>query len=216
MKRLLDSIQAISENCRNVAVLYSCGRDSTVMLDLFCTHAKKSIGEVIFMYFCPELSYEEKILTYQEKRYGIEIARIAHPDCAYMVNDRTKKRKVKISDLERSLRDRGAEWIAYGFRKDESLQRRGQLTLTEDGVDYKYRKVFPIAEWAKRHAAAYCKQRRLLLPPEYNHASRDINSFKGDAVLYIYHNYPDDYKRIIKMYPDVEGELMRALAGGAT
>ena len=213
MRQLLHSIFEISDQCRDVAVMYSTGCDSTVMLDLFARHAPKSIGKVIFMYFCPGLSYEERILTYYEKRYKIEITRMAHPDCAYLVNDRSHKRKVKMSGFEKVVRAEGAAWIAYGFRKDESLQRRGQLSLAPDGIDWKYLKLFPIGEWAARHTRAYVKQNKLLLPPEYKLGYRDLNVFKGDSLVYIYRNYPQDYERIVAMYPDTAGELMRAMEG---
>lgn len=196
-----------------MAVLYSTGRDSSVMLDLFATYAPKSIGRVIFLYFCPNLSFEERILTYQERRYGIKIERRPHPDTYYMINRRVKKKKVRISDFEKLLRDEGSDWIAYGHRKDESLQRRGQLTMAPNGIDWKYRKLFPLSEWSEKHCVAWVKQRRIILPPEYKNGFRDLNSYKGDSLLYIHRNYPDDYRRIAEMYPDVEGELMHALNG---
>ena len=199
---------------KNVAVMFSCGRDSIAMLDLFVRYAREAVGMVFFMYYCPGLTYEERILAYYEKRTGFTFERIAHPDCAYLVNTRVKGRKIRVADVEKRLRaDFNAEWVAWGYRKEESLERRGQLALTENGIDYKYRKVFPLSEWSHRHVAAYVKERRLLLPPEYNQGMRDLNTFKGDSLLYIYRNYPDDYHRIIDMYPDIEGELMRARAG---
>jgi len=214
MIRLLESINEISQSCRNAAVMFSCGRDSIVMIDLFHAFAPDSIGKVFFMYYCPGLAFEEKILTYYEKRYGHEIERIAHPDCAYLVNNRVKTRKLRISDVEKMLRsDFESDWIAWGYRKAESLERRGQLALAPQGIDWKYRKLFPIAEWSRRHVEAWVRDRRLLIPPEYRHGFRDINTFKGESLLYIFRNYPDDYARIVAMYPDVEGELMRAREG---
>ncbi len=211
MKNLLESIKAINDSCSDVALMFSCGRDSTVMLDLFVKYARQSIGRVVFMYFCPDLSYDEKILQYYEHRHDLGIDRVAHPDTAYLVNTREKKSRVGMSHFEKGLRADGAAWIAYGFRKDESLQRRGQLSMADNGIDYKYRKVFPIAEWAERHAKAYVVQHRLPLPPEYKMGMRDLNSFKGEALLHIYNNYRADYERIVDMYPDTRGELMRAL-----
>ncbi len=194
--------------------MFSCGRDSICMLDLFMTHAPGSIGSVIFMYYCPGMSYEEKILCYYEHRYHIKIVRIAHPDAAYMINSRKRGRKIRLSDAEKMIRvDFSADFTAWGYRKDESLQRRGQLAMTEEGIDYKYRKVFPLAEWSAAHISRYVYHAKLVLPAEYAHGMRDLNTFKGDSLLYIYNNYPEDYRRLIAMYPDVEGELIRAREG---
>jgi len=151
MKRLYNSIFQIAETCVDVACMFSCGRDSTVMLDLFMQYAPNTIKHVIFLYFCPELSYEEKILRYYEDRYRINIIRRAHPDVGYLLNYRDKKHKVTMGQFEKAIRAEGYSWIAYAYRKDESLQRRGQLSLAPNGIDAKYRKLFPIAEWAQRH-----------------------------------------------------------------
>jgi phosphoadenosine phosphosulfate reductase len=212
MKLLYSPIKEIAEQCRNVSVMFSCGRDSIVMFDLFMQHARESVGEVVFMYYCPGLSYEETILTYYEKRYGTKITRIAHPDVAYLVNTRTKGKKIRVANVEKVLKvDHGAEWVAWGFRKDESLQRRGQLTMAKNGIDWKYRKLFPLTEWSKKHTQQYVHDKKLLLPVEYRLGFRDLNTFKGDSLLYIYNSYPEDYNRIIQIYPDVEGELRRLL-----
>ncbi len=215
MKRLIANILEIERECENVAVMFSCGRDSICMLDLFMKHARSSVGSVIFMYYCPGLSYEEKILRYYENRYKITIHRIAHPDIAAMVNSRVPKgRRLRVADAEKLIRaDFEALWTAWGYRKDESLQRRGQLTLTEYGIDWKYRKVFPLAEWTAPHIRRYAISGKLLLPVEYQNNMRDLNTFKGDSLLYIHNNYPEDYERIVAMYPDTAGELMRAQSG---
>lgn len=209
MRNIYNSIKEISTSCKDVDVLFSTGKDSTVMLDLFMDQAKGSVGRVVFMYFCPDLSFEEKILRYQEQRYKIQITRIPHPDTALLLNRRTNKRRVGISQLEKYLRAEGADWIAYGFRKDESLQRRGQLTQAPNGIDAKYRKLFPLSEWSAKHINAYIRQNKLMIPTGYAVGFRDINSFKGEALLYIYNNYPEDYEKIISVFPDVEGELIR-------
>lgn len=212
MKILLHNIDQIAKHCRNVTVLFSTGRDSTVMLDLFMQRARESVGLVVFMHMAPGLFIHERILQYYEKRYKIEITRLPHPDSAMTINTREKKHKITNADFEKYLRiSHGAEWIAYGYRKDESLQRRGQLTLAKEGIDWKYRKVFPIAEWAAKHCAGWVKRSRLILPPEYAMGIRDITSFKGPALLYLVKNYPEDYERIAAVYPDVKAELMRAI-----
>ena len=83
--------------------------------------------------------------------------------------------------------------------------------MAPNGIDAKYRKVFPIAEWAERHTRAYVARQKLVLAPEYRHGFRDLNTFKGKSLVYIHNNYPADYRRIVEMYPDVAGELLRAM-----
>ena len=210
MRDLLGNIKSINQNCKNISILFSGGRDSLVMLDLFVKYAVRSFSDVIFMYFCKGLEFEERILRYYEKRFLVKIIRIAHPDVQFMKRSRTKQKRISISDLEKYIRQEfKSDYIAYGFRKDESLQRRGQLAHLDGGVDYKYKKVFPVAEWSAKHMNGWIRKEKLLLPPEYKYGFRDINSFKGESIEYIYNNYPEDYQRIIKSYPDMQGELMR-------
>lgn len=210
---LYDSITNISR-VKNIGIMFSCGRDSIVMIDLFMKYAKKSVSKIVFMYYCPDMSFDEKILQYYEKRYSIKIERIPHFDVSYMLNDNKKHKKLKMSDSEKLIKkEYELLYLAFGYRKDESLQRRGMLSNLPYNIDAKYKRIYPLADWSKKHVEKYVKSKKLVLPAEYAYGYRDINTFKGSSILYIYNNYPDDYKKIIKMFPDVEGELMRAQQG---
>lgn len=219
MRKIFENIDHIAEECENAAVMFSGGRDSIVMLDLFAQRARKSIGRVIHMHMVPGLEFQEKVLRYYERRYKITIERRAHPLVASALPLRPgekRGRKLRIADFEKAIREEGVSWIAWGYRKDESLQRRGQLSNAQYGIYHQYRKLFPVAEWSARHMDAYMKRERLILPPDYKEGWRDITTFKGEALIYVYRNYPEDFEKIAHMYPDTRGELMRAIDEEAT
>jgi phosphoadenosine phosphosulfate reductase len=165
--------------------------------------------EPVFLYFVKGLSFQEKVIQYYERRYKIKINRFPHNDVKFIM-ERDKKRKIGQADMENFLRDKfDISFIIYGYRKDESLQRRGMMAHLDHGIDWKYKKIYPLAEWREPHIRKYVKQKRLVLPDSYRMGYRDINSLKGDALMYIYNNFPEDYRKIITLYPHIEAERIR-------
>lgn len=213
MRQLLASVKAIADSSIDSCLLFfSGGRDSIVMLDLFNRFLPGKFIP-IFLYFVKGLEFQEKTLRYYEEKYGIEIKREVHWDCsAYMRQSGHKMKALKAGNCEKYLRDKyNIPFISLGYRKDESLQRRGHLgSLAKTNyIDWKYKKLFPVADWLASDMDAYVKSRKLLLPIEYQNGYRNIDQFKGPALLYVKNSYPDDYKKIIMEYPIIEAEAFR-------
>jgi len=205
-------MEAVAENISHSLLFFSGGRDSIAMLDL----AQKFIpGKFtpIFLYIVKGLEFQEKTLRYYENRYGIEIKRELHWDAsAYLKQMGQTKKVLKCSDCETYLRRKYDEpWIMLGYRKDESLQRRGHLgsLAKSDYIDWQYHKIFPIADWLSKDIDVYIKSNRLVLPPEYRRGFRNIDQFKGEAAVYIKNTYPNDWEKIISTLPLVAGEAFR-------
>jgi 3'-phosphoadenosine 5'-phosphosulfate sulfotransferase (PAPS reductase)/FAD synthetase len=171
----------------------------------------------IFLYIVPGLEFQEKTLRYYEARYGIEIKREAHWDISAYLKQAGKGTKVlRAGDTEQYLRKKyDCPWIALGYRKDESLQRRGHLggLAKTSYIDHEYKKIFPVADWLESDMKAWVKTKKLLLPPEYSRGFRNIDQFKGPAASYIATQYPEDWQRIITAFPLVESELYRGENG---
>lgn len=211
MRRLFDIIDRVATDCDNVGVMFSGGRDSIVMLDLFMTRARKTVSRIFFLRVCPNLEFQEKVTRYYEARYKITIDRLIHPKAWAYFGPAYQGRKQRWSDAEKRIRaDFEVGWLSYGYRKDESLQKRGQIATTDAGIDRKYRKVFPLADWSRKHCQAYIEKKKLPLPTEYRNGWSDISVFKGETLLYIARSYPNDYRTLIATYPDLEGEFIRA------
>jgi phosphoadenosine phosphosulfate reductase len=202
---LESSIKAIADGVEFAIVFFSCGKDATTMLSLFNKYMPKRY-KAIFLYIHKGLSIREKIITYYENRFKIKIDQYPKFDVAFMF-----KKKLKQPDIEAFIRDKyDCEWLAYGYRKDESLQRRGMLKHIGNGIDYKYKKLYPLSDWKQSDVWKYIKAEKLILPPDYAAGFRDINIFKGDALLWLYREYYNDYLIIKDQYPDIEGELLKA------
>ena len=179
------------------------------MLDLLMANRPPSMI-VVHLYYVQGLTYHEEIIKYHEERYGIEIKRHVHPDVAQLL--RGNRKRISPTQAENYLRERyELQFVAYGYRKDESLERRGMLAHLEDGIDWKFKRCYPLIDWSQKHVDLYVKKHRLKLSPEYAWGWRDINSFKGDGIIWIKENYPADYQRIVQRFPMVEGEYLRAV-----
>jgi len=209
---LFQSIKAIASLDSKIIVFFSTGKDSTVMLDLFQRFLPGRY-QAVFLYFVKGLSFQESILRHYEDRFGIKIERRPHWDIANydraMAN--VQGRALKEKDIAAHIREEtGLSWLAYGYRRDESMQRRGILTpFAPDYIDAKFRKVYPLGAWSNHHIDEYIKARKLLLPREYAFGFRNIDQFKGPAVLWIKNNYPEDWQKIIDRFPIVEAEALR-------
>jgi 3'-phosphoadenosine 5'-phosphosulfate sulfotransferase (PAPS reductase)/FAD synthetase len=201
---------AMAENIDHCLLFFSGGKDSIVMLNL----AQKFMPNkytAIFMTLLEGLDFQERTIKYYEQKYGIKIERELLFD-AYRFKTGNKKIKIKAADSERYFRDKyDCAWIMYGYRRDESLQRRGYLGqyAKTNFIDWQFHKLFPLGDWSKHDIEAYVKQEKLYIPPEYRNGYRDINVFGGEAILYIKNRYPNDYAKIIEAYPIFEAEAFR-------
>jgi phosphoadenosine phosphosulfate reductase len=202
----------MADSIDHCLLFFSGGRDSIVMLDLF-ERFMSGRYKAVFLYMVKGLEFQEKILRHYEAKFGIEILREVHCDVSAYLKQMGKATKaLKAADCEKFLRHKHDEpWIALGYRKDESLQRRGHLgSLSKtDFIDWKYHKLFPIADWLESDIKAYIKARKLVLPVEYANGYRNIDQFKGRAALYVKNSYPEDWARITAQFPLIEAEAFR-------
>jgi sulfate adenylyltransferase subunit 2 len=184
-----------------VIVFFSTGKDSVVITDLMVKHYRGPIIPV-FMYFVPGLSIKQRIIEYYEKRWSLTVKQIPH---FTSLNLKTGKR-YKMSDIERSLRaELNVSWIVQGYKKTDSMARRGMLAHLTDGIDERNRKLYPIAEWNDKQVMAYIKLNRLQLPIEYNHGLKhDFCVPDTRMLLYLKNNFPGDYQKVIAEFPSLE------------
>ncbi|MCL2374743.1 MAG: phosphoadenosine phosphosulfate reductase family protein, partial [Treponema sp.] len=145
-------------------VMFSTGKDSIVALDLMMRHYRGPM-RFAYLYFVKGLPMKESILTHYEKRYGITIDRL--PDRSHIFLKTGKK--YQMMHMENDIRRKyDISWLASGIRRDETLGRRGMLAKIDNGIDEKYRKLYPVASFTKKAIYSYVKLHRLPLPVEYN------------------------------------------------
>jgi 3'-phosphoadenosine 5'-phosphosulfate sulfotransferase (PAPS reductase)/FAD synthetase len=184
--------------------MFSTGKDSIVMADLL-VKGYPGKKEFVFLYFVQGLEIKQRIIEHYEKRWNIKIHQQPHFGTLSL---KTGK-KYKMADIERGLRTKfNISYIAQGIRRDESLARRGMLAHLQYGIDEKYKKLYPIADYSAKDVMAYIKLNKLPLPIEYSGGwKRDFSVPDVDGLVYLKNNFPNDYKKVIAEFPQLEARV---------
>lgn len=205
---LLSVVRTASSITRRVVVSYSGGKDSAVVLDL--CHKYFEHVDAFFMYQVPGLSFQEQTIRWAEQKYDLEILRIPHFEVSEFIkygvyHDADDESPiVKVSEAYDYVREHfGTFWIAAGERIADSIVRRAMIV--KDGtINEKRGRIFPIAHWRKAHVKAYIKQHDLRVSAEAAVLGYSFRDLSPRTVWLVRKHYPEDYQRIIAMYPQAE------------
>lgn len=213
---------------RAVICSVSCGGDSVASLDLCVKHFDRV--EAFFMYVVRGLSFQEKYLGYLERRYGIAIARIPHWGLANTLQHNIWRHPTTATNGLTRLKPRHAEeyvrqlfglqWIVKGIKYSDSIERNTQVVQSDCGVSVKQKQVWPLAWWKHGDVTNYLAMQGIMAPPDYRLKSgvdglqlKHSGSFSSllwpDEIIPIRDNYPEDYAKIVKMFPLVPAQIQR-------
>lgn len=210
---MLSAIKRQALLTNEVIVSYSGGKDSAVTLDLCARYFPKV--HVFFMYQVPSLSFQERVLDWAERKYGIEIYRIPHFELSdfyrkgvYCAPD-ARVPKVNIRHVYEHIRDVfDCWWIAAGERAKDSIVRNAMIKRS-GSIDPKRGRFYPIAYWDKEAVVKYIAAHKLLVSPESKVLGHSFGSLHDKEVLAIKKHYPEDYKKIVQAFPEVEIVIAR-------
>jgi len=195
----------------SVIVGFSGGKDSVVTLDLCARHFKRV--EAYFLYYVPGLSFQEKMLRWAERRYGLSICRLPHFELADMLKFGSFRPvdlsvpTVEITELYAHLRAHfGIHWIAGGERIADSIWRRAMLKKSGT-IDRKRGRIYPVAHFTKPAIMAYLKMNRLPMSEESRVLGFSFRSLQPADMLKIRQHYPADFAKIKAMFPLVEAGI---------
>lgn len=202
---LYDPIKTHSTITDSVIVAFSTGKDSIVTLDL-CMKYFKHV-EAYFMYFVPNLEFQEHSLKKYEQYYDIKIHRVPHPDLSYFMRYGTYRTadlsipELQNNDIDNYMRAiTGIPWIADGQRINDSITRRAMIKHSGT-TDFKRGRFFPVAHWTKKEIYDYIKFKKLYLPKDSREIGCSFGGLRSDELVPIKNIYPDDYQRILKFFP---------------
>lgn len=187
-----------------VAVSYSAGKDSMAVMDL-CVRSFKRV-EAFYLYLVPGLECIDADLAEAEKRYGISIRQYPNPILrdalkggTYCPNhfstDQLPQWKLRDVYALVSL-DTGAKLIANGAKRADSMQRRAYVGTLKDILH-------PIAGWSQLDVLAYMKLRNLPIPRTQQRTLMSGIDLTTPGLLWLFDNYPDDFKRVEQIFPYV-------------
>jgi len=201
-----------------VLVGLSGGKDSLVTLDL----AVRSFGPdnvVAFsMYLVRGLRCFEGPIERAARIYGVQVEYVPHWMLGTMLKDAVLMphrgdahtwRDTKLVDIEQLVRQRtGIDWIAYGHRAAESIERRGMLNRCQ-GFNADARRVYPVWRWRSADVFSYMSARGIPLPPTFGKDRLSGVDLRPETLLYIREHFPDDYRKILEVFPFAEAQLRR-------
>lgn len=195
----------MSQVTDSVIVGFSGGKDSIVCADLCFKYFRNT--KMFFMYLVPGLEFQEKMLRWYENKYNTEIIRVPH----FEVSEFLKYGSftlydhdidiVGITDIYEYIRQQsGIHWIAAGERCADSIVRNAMIKQS-GSIDYKRGRFYPIAYWKKNDVMQYIKHKKLYLSPEQKKLGFSFRSLSGNELAVIKERYPNDYKKILRVYP---------------
>jgi len=210
---LFDPIKTQSKVADSVIVGFSGGKDSIVTLDLCFKYFKRVVP--FFMYLVPGLEFQEQMLRRYEERYNTEIIRLPHFEASNFLKYGSFTQFdmnvdiVGINDTYAYLRqETGIHWIAAGERCADSIVRNAMIKKS-GSIDYQRGRFYPLAYWKKQEVLQYIKYKKLYLSPEQKKIGFSFRSLAGNEVAVIKEMYPDDYKKILKVYPFIGAGVKR-------
>lgn len=202
---LYDPIKAMSKITKDVIVAFSGGKESIVVLDMCFRYFDKVTP--FFMYICPNLSFQERTIQWYEKKYQTEIIRLPHMDVGEFYRYGSFRRPdptypvVSINDIYQYVRlETDTWWIAAGERIDDSIVRRAMIKHS-GSIDVKRGRFYPVSGWKKREIQDYIRFHNLYLGQDSRKLGFSFKSLWGKELLMLKNYFPDDYEKILRLYP---------------
>jgi 3'-phosphoadenosine 5'-phosphosulfate sulfotransferase (PAPS reductase)/FAD synthetase len=204
------------EKTDRILVGLSGGKDSLVTLDLAVAEFGAANVVAFSMYLVAGLRCFEGPIDAAARRLGVRVEYVPHwmlgrlykwavlmhhlPGCA-------EWRETELGDIEATVRKRtGIDWIAYGHRAAESIERRGMLNRNQ-GFAAEQRRVYPIWRWRSSAAVNdvwwYMAARQIPPPPTFGRHRLSGVGLDAPTLKFISEHYPDDYERICVVFPNV-------------
>jgi 3'-phosphoadenosine 5'-phosphosulfate sulfotransferase (PAPS reductase)/FAD synthetase len=201
-----------------ILVALSGGKDSLCTLDLAVEVFGPRNVVAFSMYLVKGLRCFEGPIEAAARRYGVRVEYVPHwmlgrmYKFAYLMPHRGNAhewRETKLTDIEQLVRKRtGIDWIAYGHRAAESPHRRGMLNSFQ-GFNDRQKRVYPVWRWRVGDVYAYVRARRIPLPPTFGTYRAGGVSLNPEALTFIKKHFPDDYGKILEVFPFAEVQLKR-------
>lgn len=170
------------------------------------------------MYFLPGMDYTAYWCEFAERRWAVRVRQYQHWNTAYYLRRGVFREpldvaSVSIGDIEYAVReDSGLDWIGYGYKKIDSLQRRGFLTKEwPRGLNAKRKAFTLIGGWNNTEVRAYLSRQRIPIPGIDGKRSTGI-SLTPECLEWLRDEWPDDYRRVLKVFPYAEAQADRAAA----
>lgn len=215
ISKTMNSITTLSEKTDRVLLFHSAaGKDSIALLEMLSRHFK--FIQCVFLYMVKDLEHINKYILWAEKKYPncsfIQTPHAAHYH--YKKNGYSGAEKIEYSEwilskiAAKVQEELNIEYSVYGFKKNDSLNRRLMLKGYDNCTSPDGKKLYPLSDWSNKQVLEYIKKNRLINPIKYgntgNTRSQGVDIEDISFLFFCQQNYPGDLKKIIDEFPDVE------------
>jgi len=198
----LNLLSIIRQETDVIGVAVSFGKDSLATLDLCCRMFSRV--EAYYLYRVRGLRAVEEWAKQVRDRHGVRVRMYPHFDLVRLYRhailqphwrglDQTPR--ITMQDIEICFRrEAQVEWIAYGWRRNDSFS-RALIMRRYRGVDWSGRRIFPLRVFRRRDVYGYLASRGIARPPMLGRKEQGGLDFMPAAVSWLKNNYPDDWQR---------------------
>jgi phosphoadenosine phosphosulfate reductase len=212
----LNLLSIVRQQTDSIGVGVSFGKDSYATLDLCCRTFKRVEG--YYLYRVAGLRCVAEWAASVKIHWGVSVRMYPHFDLVRCYknallqphyNGLDKVARVSMADIEDQFRqDTSVEWLAYGWRRNDSFS-RALILKSCMGIDEKSQRVYPLRCWKRRDVQAYNAARRLPKPESLGRKDQGGLDFHPGALRWLKENYPDDYEKWLVDFPFSEVQLLK-------
>lgn len=220
VNRSLDIIRRVYDGTSPLGIAFSGGKDAVATLDI----AKQVTDHIVcfYMYLVKGLSFMDKYNDYISNKYNVEILQYPHYDLnkmlrgSYCIDYKSYIPNITIHTIENAFRhDTKADWIAYGYKSSDSVRRRGYMMKWEHKNTFtKYKRIAPLEHWTNPQVYSYIKFRNIKLPETFGIKNNFGISLEPDVLMGMKKYYPEDYQKVLDVFPFAEVAIQRELMYG--
>lgn len=218
-----ETIAAIRAETDEITLAFSCGKDSIGAWLALRPHFRKITP--IYMYLIPDLEFVEKSLRYYEDFFETEIIRVPHPSLIRMLRNLVFQAPENcriielcgfaplnyehiIGQLRIDLDIPDSSYHAVGVRAADSPIRRAAVNRS-GSINRKKRQFMPVWDWNKARLLAELHKAKVKLPIDYQLFGRSFDGIDYRFLKPIRDHLPEDYQKIINLFPLAELEILR-------
>lgn len=202
--------ESIAASGARVLVAVSRGRDSLVMVSVLLAKVPKDRLVFLHLQTYPGLLYQTQHLARIEARFGIQLEiQPSREQSKILTGKNPSNGFAKERDFWRH--EYKCDYVAYGFRSDESVSRSVIMKQFPDGLNAKSGECYPLKRWNRSLVAKYALMHRLPMAVEYDYGYRDFSGIlTGQQAVWLHDTFPDDYETAAAFDPFLAAEYTRA------
>jgi len=214
LRSAVNLLNLVRQETEVIGCAVSFGKDSLATLDL-CWRLFRRV-EAYYLFRVRGLEIVKDWAEAVKKRTGVKVRMYPHFDLCRCYNNNVlqphfknlRVPKIGMKDIERIFRrDAKVEWIAYGWRRNDSCS-RALILKTCRGYDPKTKRIFPLRGWRRSQVYDYLRQRDIEIPPGLGRKDQGGLDFHPGALQELRDKHPADWQRWLRDFPFAEAMLL--------